>query len=165
MISLLGGVVALLIALGVVAIFIHEPEHPKPGIKRQYKYFRRAHFMTEREAACYRVLLEAVGDQYFVFPQAALTSIFNEKIRGQDWRASRAHVNRKSVDFVLCDKDKMAPVLAIELDDWSHARVDRQERDRTVEQIFDQADMPLLRITDSVNLREKIAEKLAAARA
>lgn len=51
-------------------------------------------------------------------------------------------------------------MLAIELDDWSHQRTDRQERDQEVERILAGAAMPLLRITSLENLAEKIQGKL-----
>jgi very-short-patch-repair endonuclease len=57
-----------------------------------------------------------------------------------------AHINRKSVDFVLCDKAYISPKLAIELDDKSHERPDRQERDKEVERILSDAGVPLLRL-------------------
>lgn len=67
-------------------------------------------------------------------------------MRGQNWRAALAHINRKSVDFVLCDKAYLSPKLAIELDDKSHGVLDRQDRDREVERILREAHVPLLRL-------------------
>ena len=57
-------------------------------------------------------------------------------------------MDRKSVDFVFCDKDYCRPLLAIELDDYSHNREDRKIRDAEVERILQQAQLPLLRFTD-----------------
>jgi hypothetical protein len=55
----------------------------------------------------------------------------------------------------------MKPVLAIELDDNSHKRRDRVERDVFVNQIFEDARLPLLRIKtrEAYNTRE-LAEEL-----
>ena len=57
-------------------------------------------------------------------------------------------LSQKSVDFVLCDKTYLSPKLAVELDDKSHERTDRQERDVEVERILKEAGMPLLRIAN-----------------
>lgn len=132
----------------------------EPPEKRRYAYTRKEYFMTRAEHTCYKALVDAVGDRYFIFAQVHLPTIVSERIKGQDWRASRAHINRKSVDFVLCDKEFISPKLAIELDDWSHSRSDRQKRDREVERILGQSDLPLLRITDTEDLAQKISEKL-----
>jgi hypothetical protein len=49
------------------------------------------------------------------------------------------------VDFVVCDAETMQPVYAIELDDASHERQDRADRDDFVNKVFRKAGLPLLR--------------------
>lgn len=150
------------VVLGLILIIRNKPEEDdEEQGKRIYNYRRKQFFMTKAENVFYKELIQLVGNDYIVFAQVHLPTIIDEKINGQDWRASRAHINRKSVDFVLCDKEYISPKLAIELDDWSHSRSDRQERDGEVERILSEAGMPLLRITDTQNLAEKIKEKIA----
>ena len=114
--------------------------------KAKYRYNRKNFFLTRAEHECYDALVEAVGQEYRIFAQVHLPTLVDHTIRGQDWRAALAHINRKSVDFVLCDKTYLSPKLAIELDDKSHERADRQERDREVERILHEAGVPLLRL-------------------
>jgi very-short-patch-repair endonuclease len=102
--------------------------------------------MTRAEHQCYDALVEAVGKDYYIFPQAHLTSIVDHKIKGQNWRGAFRHIDEKSVDFVLCDKNYIAPRLAIELDDRTHERMDRKLRDGEVERILRSACLPLLRL-------------------
>jgi Protein of unknown function (DUF2726) len=52
--------------------------------------------------------------------------------------------SQKHVDFLLCEQATMEPILAIELDDGSHARPDRQHRDELVDAIFSAVALPLL---------------------
>ncbi len=120
--------------------------------KVKYYYTRKNFFMTKAEHGCYDALVEAVGSDYRIFAQVHLPTLVDHTIRGQDWRAALAHINRKSVDFVLCDKAYLSPKLAIELDDKSHERADRQERDREVECILREAGLPLLRVPNHSNL-------------
>lgn len=47
----------------------------------------------------------------------------DHKIKGQNWQGALSHIDRKSVDIVLCDKNYIAPKLVIELDDKSHERL------------------------------------------
>jgi len=63
--------------------------------------------------------------------------------------ASRIYTNkidRKHVDFLLCNPKAVRPFLGIELDDKSHQRNDRQERDQFVDQVFAAAGIPLVRV-------------------
>ena len=113
-----------------------------------YLYRKQEYLMTQAEHKCFNALEQAVGDVYYIFPQVHLPSILDHKIKGQNWRGAFSHINQKSVDFVLCDKIKLNPILAIELDDWSHALPERKERDGMVEQMLKDAKMPLLRLKD-----------------
>lgn len=133
--------------------------------KAKYRYNRKNFFLTRAEHECYDALVEAVGAEYRIFAQVHLPTLVDHTVRGQDWRAALAHINRKSVDFVLCDKAYLSPKLAIELDDKSHERPDRQERDREVERILREAGVPLLRIENHGNfnpseLSQRIKETL-----
>ena len=55
-------------------------------------------------------------------------------------------IDRKHVDYLLCDLITVRPLLGIELDDKSHQKSDRQARDVFVEKVFNAAKLPLLRI-------------------
>jgi very-short-patch-repair endonuclease len=58
----------------------------------------------------------------------------------------------------------LSPILAIELDDMSHERSDRQERDREVERILKDANMPLLRIKNHFHFEPiKLVQKINTA--
>ncbi|MGI5917257.1 MAG: DUF2726 domain-containing protein [Anaerolineae bacterium] len=91
------------------------------------------------------------------------------KGKSKDRRRALAYnnrIDRKHVDFLLCDPQTMAPLLGIELDDSSHRRPDRRARDELVDRIFESAGLPLLRVParfdgyNAATLREKIDEIL-----
>lgn len=159
-----GIIIAIAIVLAVFKAIVeggdnNEREKPK------YRYTRKQFFLTRAEHECYDALVLAVGNEYHVFAQVHLPTILDNKVKGQDWRAALAHINRKSVDFVLCDKAYISPKLAIELDDKSHEREDRIERDKEVERILEEAGLPLLRLEnhgsfDSKSLSEQIISAL-----
>ena len=115
-------------------------------ISNEYEYKRKKFFMSAPEHEFFDLLYRAVGDKYRIFAQVHLPTLVDHKIPGQDWRGAFRHIDEKSVDFVLCDKSYIAPLLAIELDDSTHEREDRQERDSVVENILSHAGLPLLRI-------------------
>jgi hypothetical protein len=126
-----------------------------------YSYGRKDFIMTKAENDFFGVLKELLEDRYQIFPQVHLDALFNYKVKGQNWKGARWHINRTSVDFVVCDKTDARPLLAIELDDYSHDAEDRRSRDVEVERIFANANMPLLRFRDYKSMsREAIATQI-----
>ena len=151
----------------VLLIAIFAKKYSPAVEKKVYNYKRKQFFLSRSEHEFYKVMLTAIGDEYFVFAQVHLPTILEHKIPGQNWRGAFRHIDEKSVDFVLCNKTYLSPVLAIELDDKSHSRSDRQERDREVERILSGSGLPLLRIENrsSFNAEEltlKIREIIAS---
>ena len=133
--------------------------------KSLYKYRRKDFLISRPEHEFFDILVEILGGQYHVFVQVHLPTILDHKITGQNWKGAFRHIDEKSVDFVICDKAYIKPLLAIELDDKSHEREDRIERDINVEEIFKEANMPLLRFENHGNfnkeeIRLKILENL-----
>ena len=71
----------------------------------------------------------------------------------------------KHVDFLLCSKPSLAPILGIELDDSSHKLPEQQERDKFKDILFSSVGLPLLRMDlqsdySSDFLRQQIKESL-----
>ncbi|MBK8091035.1 MAG: DUF2726 domain-containing protein [Verrucomicrobiaceae bacterium] len=71
-------------------------------------------------------------------------------------------VSQKHVDFLICRNDDWMPMLGIELDDDSHERKDRKERDMFVNALFALTNIPLLRIhVREVDRVEQLVETLS----
>jgi hypothetical protein len=113
----------------------------------EYTYAKKERIITQHELAFYQALHEAVSG-CIIIPQAHLSMFLNHKIHGQNWSRAFSRINGKSVDFLICTND-MRPLLAIELDDTTHNRPDRQQRDAFVNTIITAAHIPLLRFTAS----------------
>lgn len=143
---LAGGLVVAVILFGIIMeIKGGGGERARPT----YQYAKKKFLLTRAEHECYDALKTAVGTEYHIFPQVHLTAFVDNKVVGQNWKAAFRHINQKSVDFLLCDKANIGPVLAIELDDRTHERPDRIERDTEVERILHEAEVPLLRIRNN----------------
>jgi very-short-patch-repair endonuclease len=142
-------ILGIIFAIVIASSFVKEVFDGKSEEKNEYKYKRKNFFLTRAEHECFDALIEAVGSEYLIFAQVHLASLLDNKVIGQNWRGAFKHINQKSVDFVLCDKNYISPKLAIELDDRTHERPDRQERDREVERILKDAGLPLLRLENN----------------
>jgi hypothetical protein len=113
----------------------------------KYPYLIRDDFLSPAELNFYRVLKSTVSDWALIFTKVNLGDLFYAK--SNDYGEHRIYTNkidRKHVDFILCDLITVRPILGIELDDKSHQRQDRQERDEFVENVFAAAKLPLARI-------------------
>lgn len=137
----------VLVFVVVVAGLVMELMRKRGRATVEYKYKAKKFFLSAVEHKMYDALVAGVGQNYYVFAQVHLPSIVDNKVVGQNWRGAFRHIDEKSVDFVLCDKAYISPKLVIELDDSSHLRNDRQERDREVERILKMAGVPLLRLS------------------
>lgn len=123
--------------------------------------------MTKNEVVFFRVLHEAVGDLYYIFPQIHLSAILDHELYGQNWKGAFSHINGKSVDFVLCEPYHLTPVAAIELDDKTHDKEDRKIRDAEVERMLAEARIPMIRFVNPSKLipssvRKRILDTLQA---
>ena len=148
-----------LLCLGVIVLAIfgaalrsRDNAHQKSTVKYHYK--RKDFMMTRAEHEFFGILTRRLGDRYFIFPQVNISAIVSHMVKGQDWRAARAHINRLSVDYVVCSKADVRPLVAIELDDPTHEREDRQKRDTEVNRIFDEVGIPLVRFSNTRQMSE-----------
>ena len=128
-----------------------------------YTYALRDDFLSRAEQSFFHVLRDAVAAEYLIFPKVRLADlVFPLRQEGQFGAWQR--INRKHVDFVLCDPRTLRPLAALELDDRSHRRPDRLERDAFVEQVFADASLPLIRVpAQRTYQRQTIATLVAEA--
>jgi len=154
--------ILFILFVGVVVILLKKLQGK--GIElRKYQYKQKNFFMSRAEHECYDALLIAVGERYHIFAQVHLPSIIDNKVVGQNWNGAFRHISQKSVDFVLCDKAYISPKLAIELDDRTHEREDRKNRDIEVERVLQDAGLPLLRLENHGSFNPKeLSEKIEA---
>lgn len=88
-------------------------------------------------------LARSVGGRAIVCPKVNVGDVFFA-VRPDENHAHRNKIDRKHVDFLLFDPATMKSQCGIELDDSSHDRHDRRERDQFVDEVF-KAQLPHLR--------------------
>jgi len=124
-------------------------------------YYLQPKLLTDNEASFYRVLLLALNDRYTVFAKVRLGDLFDAN-PGSNEVNNRQMIDKKHVDFVICDKQSLQPLLGIELDDSSHQTVERQqESDEIKNTVFYNCGLPLLRVTSHRQYNPKLlADKI-----
>jgi hypothetical protein len=112
-----------------------------------YPYALSSSFLSPAEHNFFSVLRTTVSDQALISVKVGLGDLFEVKSNDpSEFRIYRNKIDRKHVDFLLCDPKTLRPLAGIELDDKSHQRSDRQARDEFVEHVFQAANLPLVRI-------------------
>ena len=106
--------------------------------------------MTIAEQKFFKQLQQEYGEHYYIFPQINIDKIVQAEHDPHEYKA-RNKINRKSVDFVLADKNTLSTQLVVELDDWTHNLRKRQGRDRFVEEVLRECDIELKRITNRID--------------
>jgi len=119
----------------------------KQAGKPEYPYHLRDDFLSRAELSFYLVLKQAVSDKVLICTKVDLGDLFYVKSNDPSkYRTYTNKIDRKHVDYLLCDLKTVRPLLGIELDDKSHQKSDRQVRDEFVEKVFTAAKLPLVRI-------------------
>lgn len=137
--------------------------------KPKYPYKKKDFLLSVAEKNFYSFLHKfATENNYLLFVKVRLEDLFwiPQSISPNKRFGFRNRIKSRHIDFLLCDKDKIGPVLAIELDDSSHNRSKVIARDLFIRDIFAEADFPLIRFKvrwsyDYDYISEKIKEKLS----
>ena len=102
---------------------------------------------TPAERSFFGVLSQAVGNDVLIFGKVRVADVLTppkSTDRGV-WQNAFNKISAKHFDFVLCRKDDLTFLCAIELDDRSHNSAKTQIRDAFLEEACQSADFPLIR--------------------
>ena len=148
--SLLGKLAVISAALIVVFIIIFFIARKL----KQAQYFKKP-YLTQTEIRYFEVILSVLGNDYLVYPQVNLAAVLDKK-GGSNGRTELF----RNADFGVFTKDFELLAL-IEINDASHLRKDRVERDKKVAKICRSAGVPIITFwTKDKLVPEKIARDL-----
>ena len=134
----------LLIVVVILEIAAAIAQRFTSGTKQSFPFAKRNYFFSAAERSFYEVLRRLVSE-HTVFAKVKLSELVYVTKKGSEWRSHQNRIDRKHLDFVVCDAD-LSPLLAIELDDSSHNEQGRRERDAFVDQVLTAAGIPIVRI-------------------
>lgn len=151
----------IVLILICIALIIYVLKNILEHKSKKCIYKRKDYLLSKAEKNFYDVLRLALnGKPFVVFAKVRLLDVIyppEKKISALN------RVQSKHLDFLVCDKNYISPLFAIELDDSSHIMLSRVERDVFLEDALASARLPLLRfpvkrVYDVNELKEKIAE-------
>ncbi|RME47503.1 MAG: DUF2726 domain-containing protein [Caldilineae bacterium] len=133
---------------------------PETSPLEEVPYRLRDDFLSPAEISFYHVLRSVVKNRLTIAMKVRLADIFFVAQPNKNL-AHYNRITRRHVDFLLCEPATMRPLVGIELDDSTHQRKDRRERDEFVNRVFKTAKLPLLRVpVKSAYSTREIAELL-----
>lgn len=110
--------------------------------------YAKKSLLSQYETKLYNILLELINCPDFsnltIISKIRLADLIesNNKYSYSDFNK----IKSKHIDFALCDKHTLMPLLLIELDDNSHNQYERRQRDDFVNQSLVQSGYKVLRI-------------------
>lgn len=103
--------------------------------------YQKQKIMSDYEKYFYNVLTQNFSNDYLIIPQVNLASII-KKIK--DFPKQYQNELYRNIDFGIFDKEKMIPILLIEINDKTHKTLERIERDKKVKEICKIAEIKLI---------------------
>ena len=141
-------IIAILLTVDFYVTYLWNPKRePKGDFKGCYE---KRLLLTKREWSAYMKLQPALESEGFrICPKVRLFDLIEPK-KGAGQRRRQLLQNKiqsKHVDFVICDTEMRARLI-LELDDSTHDRADRQERDKFVDSILTDCGYQIIRSRD-----------------
>lgn len=117
-------VILLLIVVGA--------KHNKNKKEKALAYERQSALFSPAERSFYGILDKVVGDRFLVFGKVRVADVIKPKkgMSRSRWYTAFNKIKAKHFDFVLCNPDDLSVECVIELDDSSHNKKSRVDRDR-----------------------------------
>lgn len=149
--------IAILLFCFIILITIVSIVKSKPSSEKK-NYSGKKYFLTIKEKDFFD-RIQSMLPEYQIFSQVRLADILfvDNNIDNSEYYKHFNKISSKSVDFLICKKDRkngFEIICAIELDDPSHKQQKRIERDHFVNNAFKQASIELLRVPFKKSIEE-----------
>jgi very-short-patch-repair endonuclease len=138
-------VIILVIIVLIIDRFRDKPEGEETEEER-LPFKKKEFLLNVPERKFFEVLLQKIPTNYVVYPQVILSSVIQFNGYRQSFWKWHNQINRKTLDFVIFEKEYLKPIMAIEYDGSTHNREDRKERDEFVNNALTQVGIKVVHI-------------------
>ena len=145
--------IAFLVLLAIIVVVVKEKLQALANKLNENQYRKREVLFTQAEQKFLTILDNVIGDKYRVFGMVRVADVIEPvaTAKSPGWQSAFNRIQSKHFDFVICDPDELRILAAIELDDSSHARRNRRDRDEFLNQACKSAGLPLIRFSAKAN--------------
>ncbi len=136
-------VIVALFAVQILKLLQKQEERPT-----SYQYRKRDFLFSPAERSFLGVLMQSVGDNTQVFGKVRVADVITPQkgMSRSDWQKAFNKISGKHFDFLLCDKNDLSILCAIELNDSSHDSLKRKDRDKFLDSACRSANIPLIKV-------------------
>jgi hypothetical protein len=122
----------------------------------------REKFLSDIELSCYRLLCETLGDRGIVCPKPRVLESLRV-LNAPKYLDDAMRIERKHVDFLVCDYESGHPLCAVQIDWWNEELGCYRSREHLLEQAFSRAGLPVAYIRSNqipcvAELRQQIGD-------
>ena len=122
--------------IGLLNLLFGSGKKKAPANIDYSKSYQKKMLFTKNEWYAHKKLQELAGEKGFVIcPKVRLLDIIEPRSGEKNYMSLMGKIQSKHVDFVICNSS-MKVLGVVELDDNSHDRQDRKERDQFVDEIL-----------------------------
>lgn len=112
--------------------------HPNNTTPIEYHYKIKQKYLSNCEISFYNTIKDIIKDKYKIFPQVPLSQIIIKQPETK-WHTELFRI----IDFCIFSND-YTPLICIEINDKTHHQKERYNRDKKVENILNEAGLPLI---------------------
>ncbi len=115
--------------------------------KNEVKFFVVRKLLSKAEENFYWHLIKVLSSKYQISYKVRVADVINHRCSNRKaWLREFNKLSQKHFDFVVSDGRTLEVAFAVELDDSSHDRKKRKERDQYLNKICQEAGLKLIRI-------------------
>ena len=119
--------------------------------KRKANYSKHESLLTKAELNFYNQLKFAIPTGYILCLKVRVADVLQGSTalttrNKKEWYSEFARISQKHFDFLICHESDLSFLCAIELNDSSHQRKDRIQRDEFIRSACLNAKLPLIEI-------------------
>jgi hypothetical protein len=141
----------IVIVLAVVALIFYAAikyQHQNNQQNNEYNYRKLDTLFSPAERSFLGILNQVVADNAYVFGKVRVADVIApEKNASRKKRQILFNkISSKHFDYILCDKNDLSILCAIELNDKSHNSKKRKDRDKFLTAACESANFPLIQV-------------------
>ena len=141
-------IIGLAIVGAIVLVVLAALKKKQPEGGPAYSYIKKSELLSSAERSFFGALVMATAEHGTVFPKIRIADVLAPK-KGSDkatWQKAFNRVSAKHFDFLICEPSSLTPLVAVELDDSSHASKSAAGRDSVKDSACLSAGLPLIRV-------------------
>lgn len=137
-----------------------EEKKRRKELSARNNYTKRMSFWgSDDEKSTYYLIKDINRDTLIVLPHVSLNEIFETKPDKKYGDQREKYIKYYHVDFLICEKEHLTPLLGIEVDGKYHNNTSQQLSDAFKDELFKNNNIPLLRIDyNSYNSKRVVDE-------